>query len=706
MKFIRYFFAIIISLLAVYGGFQLYQQHLQKAKVSEEALQEMRDSGFDVGTGDSKEALASILQSDLGAPTSSFGMPPSDLGATSMAPETSAQHSGLPPSLRGIGSPATVVAPEAGTTTLPFSPATEMPTQTGQTSQSDQVGQMGQSHQFGQPFSQPFNQPNNSTLSLNSSVPLGTPGIIAPDFLSADNTSISVANAPDTSTQAPVLPEPVPLEQQINSTAITVVPQEANSATGFGNHSSVAVTNHQGNIAQSEAQVVSSQPSPYTFGVVVPPGHDINTADSQLESQPVVVAQLLPGANPMGNPCDQQTMAYQPSIALPPQVQPLPPIDDPATMASVSPPVFIPRLNVTALPPVENETTAASVNMLSESGYASSQGGLATSAPSTPVLPESLPNAPDVSDALMAITMPPQNTLPPNTLASIQPAITQQAVQQPLQQAQQTTAMQQPGTPSNTSGNVVPLPQSGEADISPEVVLKVSKIGELLTKNEPVDAYEQLSNMYFYDEMTPQEQQYVSKHLDMLAGGLLFSKRQHILETPYVVKAGDTLESIAIQYKITSELLGKLNGIAANESVVIGTTLKVIRGPLDARIYPNRHELVVISRGNYACRFPISVGSSYAGQTGTFTVQEKAQDRAYQLAPGLGTIPPNDPSNPLGNRWIELSKEQGTIGVHGTNSPQSIGSTRQSAGFFGLREQDISEVYDMLVVGSNVTIVR
>ena len=259
----------------------------------------------------------------------------------------------------------------------------------------------------------------------------------------------------------------------------------------------------------------------------------------------------------------------------------------------------------------------------------------------------------------------------------------------------------------NGSGNgVIPLPQMQQAGIAPEVVQKVAKIGELLTKNETLDAYEQLSTMYFYDEMTPQERQYVARHLDQLAGGILFSPRHHVLEPPYIVREGDTIESIAANYKITPELLRKLNRIDENGSAAAGMSLKVIRGPLDAHIYPHRHEIVVVSRDRYACRFPISVGFSYAGQAGRFTVQEKARDRAWQLALGQGTFEPGDPDNPLGSRWIELSKDQGTIGIHGTNTPQTIGTTRQSGGFFGLREQDISEVFDMLVVGSNVTIVR
>jgi len=103
--------------------------------------------------------------------------------------------------------------------------------------------------------------------------------------------------------------------------------------------------------------------------------------------------------------------------------------------------------------------------------------------------------------------------------------------------------------------------------------------------------------MYFTEEMTPEERQFVAKYLDQLAGGLIFSRRNNILEPPYTVKEGDTTESIASQYLITPQLLRKLNGIPENANAGIGTQLKVIRGPLDARIYPAQHEMVLVLRG-------------------------------------------------------------------------------------------------------------
>jgi lipoprotein-anchoring transpeptidase ErfK/SrfK len=46
-----------------------------------------------------------------------------------------------------------------------------------------------------------------------------------------------------------------------------------------------------------------------------------------------------------------------------------------------------------------------------------------------------------------------------------------------------------------------------------------------------------------------------------------------------------------------------------------------------------------------------------------------------------------------------------SYGIHGTIDPNSIGKA-ESRGCIRLRNQDVEEVYDMLAVGSEVTIRR
>ena len=716
MKFIRFLLSIIICLLAVYGGYQLYVQYNDRGTDPEKFAKEMRDLGFDVGEDKSKTDFSVIMQSDLGTPTSSFGMgdtsnlpgnlqantspsinPPTEINIPDFLnnankqtdPSGNAYSNGLPPTLRS---------------------STSESISQQQTMQSVQTPQMPQPPRPSSVIIFP-EQENVSSDAVPADTQDDVPDVLSP--LTFDyNIELPLPIPPSSESAQPTTTAQTLLSSNTISTEIVPMETHPPSTAPTSANTIVPTPSFHENATQVQSQVQLSEPSPYTFNVVTPSAVAIDTTVPQQQPQPIAIAAIMPNAPQPGSPCVQEMPIIPSPITAPSQVQPLPTgHNDSASAASVNPPVFIPRLSVTALPPTEED--AISVDP-AEAGFATAgirdaQMVRQPAVPSQINVPQDsmqpIVMMPPVQETTSQLVSQPMQYPPPSQQTTLQPIDQQQMVQQPM--------IRQPAVPLQIEqphpamvDNVKPLPQSQNEEIAPEILNKVAAVGNLLTQNRVAEAYEQLSNMYFYDEMTPEERQYVARHLDQLAGGLLFSKRHHVFEPAYAVREGDTIESIARQYKITPELLRKLNGIPADTMALTGTQLKVIRGPLDARIYPDKHELVVVSRGNYACRFPISVGSGYAGQAGNFTVQDKALDRAYQLAPGLGVIPPGDPDNPLGSRWIELSKEQGTIGVHGTNSPQVIGTTRQSAGIFGLREQDVAEVYDMLIVGSNVTIVR
>ena len=660
MKFVRFMLGATICLFAIYGGYELYVQKFAHHGDSGDIAQELRDAGFDVGSGDAKNDLSAMLQSNLGTPTSGFGM-----GAGTPPPFPESQSSGmtsggLPPSLRRSAAPVAVVLPEQPLQFESDNPSLRSP------------------DAFQQAFDAPlFLNPGSATI-LTPPPTLDASGEATSNGQAVTETPFpNLESYWDHTIQLPVQPPPVPS-----------VPE------------------------QMPEQKPVQWPSAYTFGVAMPP------ALAFVEQHP---------ANAYVQ--EQEIVTCLPVIATPhPQVRPLPPVENDSVAVQGNQQVMIPHLQVTSLPPVEDESPAMETRWAMTPALPDPPQ-FAFPDPPQPVTPPggqppqfvhndpgsfqppvTIPTQISPSDQLLVrqdnhpqISQIPQIPPAPSATAAL-PAPPASAAPPDVQQA---ILPQNPWRQQIAQVNsVTPLPQSQDSEIAPEIAAKVAGIGELLMQNQVSDAYEQLSRMYFYDEMTAEERQYVAKHLDLLAGGVLFSRTRHILEPSYVVREGDTIESIATQYKISPELLRKLNGIPGGTNAGTGTELKVLRGPLDARIYPDFHELVVMMRDKYACRFPISVGSSYAGQAGSFTVQEKARNRSYQLAPGMEIIPPGDPNNPLGAQWIELSKEQGTIGIHGTNRPEQIGTTRRSAGFFGLRDRDIAEVYDMLTVGSNVTIVR
>jgi lipoprotein-anchoring transpeptidase ErfK/SrfK len=86
---------------------------------------------------------------------------------------------------------------------------------------------------------------------------------------------------------------------------------------------------------------------------------------------------------------------------------------------------------------------------------------------------------------------------------------------------------------------------------------------------------------------------------------------------------------------------------------------------------------------------------------GKFAVLKKVVNPQYTDPQGH-VIDGGDPSNPLGDRWLDLGN---SYGIHGTIDPNSIGKA-ESRGCIRLRNEDVEEAYDMLAVGSEIVIRR
>jgi L,D-transpeptidase ErfK/SrfK len=68
---------------------------------------------------------------------------------------------------------------------------------------------------------------------------------------------------------------------------------------------------------------------------------------------------------------------------------------------------------------------------------------------------------------------------------------------------------------------------------------------------------------------------------------------------------------------------------------------------------------------------------------------------------GKGKPVPPGKSNPLGTRWLGLSKAG--YGIHGTNAPASIG-TAASKGCIRMNNRDVEELFPLIQVGVRVEI--
>jgi len=216
-------------------------------------------------------------------------------------------------------------------------------------------------------------------------------------------------------------------------------------------------------------------------------------------------------------------------------------------------------------------------------------------------------------------------------------------------------------------------------------------------------AHLELTSYYNSRRFAPAESGVLTELLDQLAGTVVYS-RQHLLEPPYRVQPNDTLDRIAAAYQVTPELLVKINGLRDPRDLQPGSDLKVVRGPFEAVVDLSRYEMTLMVGGRYAGRFPVGVGRDRARLEGVYVVQDK-KVRPIYYGPSNAVVASEDPSNPLGGRLINLGTVTEPWGIHGTDNNKNVGSN-EGRGAICLTQRDIDDVYDILSVGSRVTIRR
>ncbi len=214
------------------------------------------------------------------------------------------------------------------------------------------------------------------------------------------------------------------------------------------------------------------------------------------------------------------------------------------------------------------------------------------------------------------------------------------------------------------------------------------------------EAHLALSSLYDNPDLPQAQARQVTELLDQLAGTVIYS-RQHFLEQPYLVRPGDTLEQVADRYNVPPILLARINGVREGMPLEPGQELKVVRGPFNAVIHLDKHELSLLVEGRYAGRFAVGVGCDQPKLEGTYIVREKNINPPYRGPDGI-TVPGGDSRNPLGKYWIGLSNN---IGLHGTVDPQNIGRD-DNRGTICLGDRDIDDLFGILSVGSRVVIQR
>lgn len=105
-------------------------------------------------------------------------------------------------------------------------------------------------------------------------------------------------------------------------------------------------------------------------------------------------------------------------------------------------------------------------------------------------------------------------------------------------------------------------------------------------------------------------------------------------------------------------------------------------------VYPHQHKLVVMRDYRLYKSYRVAVGNpSTPTPIGEFHVIYKGKNWGSSFGP----------------RWLGLDIPWGIYGIHGTNKPNSIGQ-HLSHGCIRMNNHDVKELYDLVPIGTKVTI--
>ena len=167
----------------------------------------------------------------------------------------------------------------------------------------------------------------------------------------------------------------------------------------------------------------------------------------------------------------------------------------------------------------------------------------------------------------------------------------------------------------------------------------------------------------------------------------------------YVIQPGDSLARIAARTGTTVELLTKANRLTSHV-ILPGKKLKIPGGRFSLVVDKSQNTLTLKLGEEVVRVYPVATGQGGSTPVGTFKITNKLVNPVWYTVGAV--VPPDSPQNILGSRWMGISTPG--YGIHGTRDDTSIGKS-VTAGCVRMHNPDVEELYSIIPIGTEVTII-
>lgn len=186
---------------------------------------------------------------------------------------------------------------------------------------------------------------------------------------------------------------------------------------------------------------------------------------------------------------------------------------------------------------------------------------------------------------------------------------------------------------------------------------------------------------------------------------LFFMAKEDEYRKAYLIRPGDSMVSIALRNDVTVDMLCKLNGIS--NPTRIRPNMRLLIPSLDFSIHIDKSDfkLTLHNHDRFFKSYKVGLGKNNCTPVGEFEISDKIKNPTW-WSPN-GPVPPGDPSNELGTRWMALKPLSPGIGpdygIHGTIDSKTIG-WESSNGCPRMYPDKAEELYMLVTIGTPVVI--